>query len=662
VTGGQRLGGALSALLAAALVIALTQAAAAAGPKPGSPEYVQRDSQNIADAYGRQTAPDGQFNNPKYTLALREEHNDVFLQQLAQQAASPGHLALTPGNVFPGWNGGNPFRRGWNGKRGQVTQISYTNRYGALIRGDLFAPLPGARDPYSGKELKPPYPGVVITTGSIQGSERMYWWLAEDLAERGYEVLTYDVQGQGTSETLPHENDQVNALPFCNPFAAPADKEQFGCPGVPAQQESNFVFGTQDALSFFLSTPAAHYPNPHAGSTEVNPFNPYWQLFDRSPDKRTVTKGRTTRVAIVGHSLGAAAISYVQGVDKRVETAVALDKLSADPDHGIPQSEKVKPVVPALGVQSEYGFNVQPYTLSHGSSIEPQPGPPDQGPDPMRERGTGFEAWRKAGVDSMVIVPRSSTHLEYTDIAYVLPASRYGQDVASVYTQRWLDRYLKHEDAPLLSSSLRYIEPVDVGKWQAVNLQRSKHLSFYFCSAYSVRDPRTGLRTANGDIAGVGGCPALASEAGGPGCLARRAPIGPRNIGRVRLGLTRRQLLRRVPAPRRRTKRSWRWCVKGGKGTVAAAFTRKGRVALVATTAPRHGNRRIHAGARLGAVRRSYPRARALGHALLRANPRSPRLLGVRRGRVRYIAVSSGRVIARPRTLRSYLRLAGVTR
>src|SRR3954449_9719850 len=514
-------------VVAAVFALAVPAAATAAGPQPGTPEYVQRDNQNIADAYGRQTAPDGQLLNPHYLPALVAEGNEVGLSQLAQQAATPNHVALTPGAVFPGWNVGNPLRRGWTGRRGLRTAVSWTNRYGALIRGDVFSPLPGARDPYTGEELQPPYPGVVITTGSIQGSERMYWWLAEDLAERGYEVLTYDVQGQGTSETLPHENDQVNALPFCNPFAAPADKEQFGCPGVPAQQESNFVFGTQDALSFFLSAPSGRYPNPHAGSTEVNRFNPYWRLFDRSPNKRTVTKGRTTRVAIVGHSLGAAAISYVQGVDRRVEAAGALDKLSANSDNGIPQSEKVKPVVPALGLQSEYGFNVQPYTLSHGSSIEPQPGPPDQGPDPMRERGTGFEAWRKAGVDSMVIVPRSSTHLEYTDIAYVLPASRYGQDVASVYTQRWLDRYLKHEDAPLLSSSLRYIEPVDVGKWQAVNLQRSKHLSFYFCSAYSIHDARTGRRIADGDIAGVGGCPALASEAGGPGCLARRAPIGP---------------------------------------------------------------------------------------------------------------------------------------
>jgi hypothetical protein len=151
-----------------------------------------------------------------------------------------------------------------------------------------------------------------------------------------------------------------------------------------------------------------------------------------------------------------------------------------------------------------------------------------------------------------------------------------------------------------------------------------------------------------------------AAASAGAGCLARRAPIGPRNIGRVRLGLTRKALLRRVPAPRRRTKRSWRWCVKGGKGTVTAAFTRGGKVALVATTAPRHGNRRIHPGTKTGALRRAYSRRRSIGRALVRANPRSPRLFGIRRGKVRYVAVTSRRTIARPRTLRAYLRYAGL--
>ena len=42
-----------------------------------------------------------------------------------------------------------------------------------------------------------PFPGVVITPGSVQGSEGMYEWLAQDLAERGYVVLLYDPIGQG---------------------------------------------------------------------------------------------------------------------------------------------------------------------------------------------------------------------------------------------------------------------------------------------------------------------------------------------------------------------------------------------------------------------------------------------------------------------------------
>src|SRR4051794_36143623 len=103
------------------------------------------------------------------------------------------------------------------------------------------------------------------------------------------------------------------------------------------------------------------------------------------------------------------------------------------------------------------------------------------------------------------------------------------------------------------------------------------------------------------------------SSAGRRGCLARRAPIGPRNVGRVRLRMTRRTLLRRLPRPRRRTKRSYRWCVKGGRGTVSAAFDRRGRVALVGTTAPHHGNRRIHPGTSRRALVHAYPRPRGGG-------------------------------------------------
>jgi dienelactone hydrolase len=482
-------------------------AGAADAPAPGSPEYIARDNQNIADAYGRQTAPDGQL-SPAYALANAQVVGPAYQTQLEAQAATPTRPALDPGMLVPGWNSGNPYRADWAGKRGERTPVAFTNRYGALIRGDVFSPKPGATDPYTGRALTGPFPGVVITTGSVQGSEHMYWWLAQDLAERGYVVLTYDVQGQGTSETLPH-GGPIEDLPYCDLAAPPAAGEQSPCPGVPFQQTPNFVYGTEDAIDFFLSTPSAPYANPAAGSAPVDAYNPMWSQFDRSPDPASVTPGRTTRLAIAGHSLGALAVSYVQSMDTRVEAVVALDKLSTSTSvAGSPDFNAMgplHPVVPSLGVQSEYGFNVAPYYANAGLFDPAPPSSPTQAPDPAREEKTGFDGWRQAGVDSMVIVPRASTHLEYTDLSYVLPASRYGQDVASHYAQAWLDKYVKHDpaaDDALLATSFRYLEPVGSGVWRPVTLDRNAHLSFYFCSGYDVATASG--RAVNHDLTGLG--------------------------------------------------------------------------------------------------------------------------------------------------------------
>src|SRR6478609_8713847 len=218
-------------LLVASSLLSLTLGAAApavAGPE--DPAYQARDAQNIADAYGRVT--EGQLQNPAYLPALVQAATQKGVDQLLTQVATPTRPALTPGNLFPGWNVGNPLRAGWERTRGRMTPVAFTNEYGALLRGHVYRPRPGAVDPYTGRELHGPFPGVVITEGSIQGSERMYEWLAQDLAERGYVVLTYDVQGQGRSETFPHG--------AC-------------CPGVPSQQLDNFVVGTEAALDFIGS-------------------------------------------------------------------------------------------------------------------------------------------------------------------------------------------------------------------------------------------------------------------------------------------------------------------------------------------------------------------------------------------------------------------------
>jgi hypothetical protein len=496
----------LAALCVVAAVAAGTTNASADPADPALPGYdVAADLANMREAYGRIIGPGGQLQNPAYLPALVRESTLVGVAQLMQQVATPDRLALTPAMAVPGWNVGNPLRAGWNGTRGRSRPVAFTNRFGALLRGTVYAPLENARDPYTGAQLRAPYPGVVITPGSVGGSQGMYQWLAQDLAERGYLVLLYDVQGQGTSETLPHTGDPV--FPFCNPFAPPGGDPDIGtgqmlpCPGVPFQQLANFTTGTVDALDFFVSRPAAPYGNPGAGNTAVDAFNPWWHQWDRSPIRHPRTPGRTTRLAIIGHSLGASAVSYVQGYDDRVATVVALDKLTAEGEPPLTQGP-IRPVVPALGIQSEYGFTVTPWLLSGGSSIVPAPSP--QGPDPRRERATGFDTWSADGLESMVVVPRASTHLEYTDIPLVLPASRYGQALSSAYTQAWLGHYLKGDTsaAALLAPRFRYLEPRGGGRWVSIRLDRDDLLSTRYCSAYRLLV--NGQVRRDGDMIGVG--------------------------------------------------------------------------------------------------------------------------------------------------------------
>lgn len=466
----------------------ITSARAADGdPKPVSPSA---DLTNMADAYGRITGPGGQLQNPAYLPALVQQSSVVTTAQLLAQAADPLRLSVTPAVAVPGWNVGNPLRAGWEGTRGRTRPVAFTNRYGARLAGTLYAPLPDARDPYTGERLRAPYPAVVLTPGSVGGSQGMYRWLAQDLAERGYLVLLYDVQGQGTSETLPHTSGQ--AFPLCNPFGGTEGDAELGtrdvlpCPGVPFQQLSNFTTGTVDALDFLVSTQQQPYANPGSAGTRVDAFNPWWRLWDRSPLPHPTAPGRTSRIAVVGHSMGALAISRVQGYDRRISTVVALDKLGTVDGVPVPTvTGRVVPKVPALAIQSEYGFSVTPAVVSGGNSFVPQPSP--NGPDPERERATGFDRWHAAGVDSLLVVPRASTHLEYTDIPLLLPASRHGQALTSAIAQRWLAHYLGGRSlAPLLAPRLRYLEPTGSGTWTPITLDRAELSSTRFCSAYSL--------------------------------------------------------------------------------------------------------------------------------------------------------------------------------
>ena len=160
--------------------------------------------------------------------------------------------------------------------------------------------------------------------------------------------------------------------------------------------------------------------------------------------------------------------------------------------------------------------------------------------------------------------------------------------------------------------------------------------------------------------------PAAGAGGGGVGvCLSRRSPIGPRNIGRIRLGHTRARMLRVPVRPPSRTARTLRYCVKSSRGRVTAVFasrSRRARARLVVTTATGHGNRRVRVGSRASRFRRAYRNRVRIGRGIYRARRGSPRLFGIRRGRVRFIAVAPRSVAGSPRALRRHLRTAGIGR
>ena len=142
-------------------------------------------------------------------------------------------------------------------------------------------------------------------------------------------------------------------------------------------------------------------------------------------------------------------------------------------------------------------------------------------------------------------------------------------------------------------------------------------------------------------------------------CLARRSPIGPRNIGRVRLGFSRRRLLRLPVKPVRKRPRAFHYCVKHSSGRVRAVFT-KGRVGLVATNARVHGNRLLRPGDPVSKLRTAYTKRRALGGGLYRVNRPSRQLIGARAGRVRFFAVADRRLLRNRAALRRNVRAAGL--
>ena len=302
-------------------------AQAAASPRrlgaraPGSPAYVARDAQNIRDAYGRVIGPGGQLQNPAYltSLTLAGHRRPDLAADGAGRLPHPRGGDPRPGRARAGTSA-TPC--GWAGTAPAASASGSPSPTATApcCTAPSTGRSPGARDPYTGAVLTGPFPGVVITEGSVQGSEGMYRWLAEDLAERGYVVLTYDVQGQGGGETLPTRagarRDQQRAA-LLQPVRDPPGRRAARLPRHPGPAAVELRRRHRGRLVVLhLHAGARTTPTRAPRARRSTAYNPYWQLFDHSPDPHPTAPGRTTRIAIIGHSMGAAAVSKVQTTDR----------------------------------------------------------------------------------------------------------------------------------------------------------------------------------------------------------------------------------------------------------------------------------------------------------------------------------------------------------
>jgi dienelactone hydrolase len=414
------------------------------------------EAENYNKGNERQTI----YDTPDYQLQLFQISEANEQQAFAAQLADPERQFQTD-LCSRGENGcaGDVGLYDWGPKGyGIVQPVLFTARNGATLSGHVWATRAGPAQ----------RPGIVITNGSVQAPERLYWFAAQALAKAGYVVLTFDPQGQGLSDTQGESPDQNE--------------------GFPAQSDGRpFVDGTEDAIDFFLSTPTHRYepvPSCNSGTSHApkqdrrvkarldTAYNPYWSLVDPS------------RLGLAGHSYGASGVSYIGQWDPRVKAIVAWDNLGApDPGQGIRNmpleagcvnsaNRTVVPVTnPALGMSADY-------------FIPPEPNTSD--PDPLA-KSTESLAYSKAGVDTGELIIRGGTHYDFSWIPnQAFPASLRGADMITWYTTAWFDKYVKGDctaDRRLLTDRWRHDE-------QEAAIDQPNHdgnmFSFYYRSRLDI--------------------------------------------------------------------------------------------------------------------------------------------------------------------------------
>jgi dienelactone hydrolase len=381
-------------------------------------------------------------------------HNTETALHMA--AADPGREFLTD----LCWNGydacaGDTRLYDWQANHyGIVRPFLFTARNGATLSGHVWATRKGPAK----------RPGIVITEGSVQADENLYWYAAQALAKDGYVVMTFDAQGQGQSDT----------------FGAGKDSSE----GFPAQTDGRpFFDGTEDALNFFLSTPKHPYRpvascnsgTSHAPKQNARvkagldaAYNPFASILNRH------------QIGLAGHSYGAAAVSYIAQWDKRVKAVVAWDNLGPPTptgrESGCVAAKDRRPAkirVPGLGISADYGLPPTPHIAL---------------PNPYAKTKESL-VYSTHHVDSGELIIRGGSHLDFSYIPDpAFGASLRGPDFIDWYTTAWFDYFVKGQKSAIRRLLTR--------RWQhdgdeaAVDPFRDGNaFSFYYRSRLDIHRP-----------------------------------------------------------------------------------------------------------------------------------------------------------------------------
>ncbi|MFI8615458.1 alpha/beta hydrolase family protein [Acidovorax sp. NPDC077693] len=416
-------------------------------PAPGSPEWQQRDADNMACA---------------------RQRIDDFAQQPAA-LFTPGKTPALDAYRNPASHANTRFR---------YTEASTPSASGKPIAVEIYRPCAAGTCtgmPAGLKTFEPPYPAVVIVHGGYS-SKRLHRSAAQVLAEAGYMTIALET-------TAP-----------------------MGTHGPDAQSVVDWVFATPKA--------------PLAG--DATPFFPHWDQLD------------VRMVGIAGHSQGGSTASLIGQADKRISAIVAWDNLTALKTGWVDKIGMDPPAdlalrTPALGLGADYYFKVVPTTEPPEPAKANTQGGRGRGGEP-HPKDPGYQELKSAGVDTMLVVLRAGTHLDFS--LFGGPASRYGESVVNYYTLAWFDRYLKGAHDPALAADAfrRLTAPTFDDSADRHNISQGLYdktvagdsvlkgnrpylvggtpvrdrLSFYYQSRCAITQPGRSVRVASEDMRATG--------------------------------------------------------------------------------------------------------------------------------------------------------------